>query len=130
MRGKLVLVGMLIAALVVGAAAGAAGASSLTASRIVSLWVNTNARDAEEILRVLEHLRAGRMQPALDELESHLNGHLFGLMPVAREGVEVSETALERASAVARLAREYRKRHPFSGKALRDEDVRRFLGEP
>jgi len=130
MSGKARIVVSLAAGLAVGAAAGMYAGSWLQSRSIVSLWIAANARDVEEVVEALEHLRAGRRDEALVALEVQLNRHLFGLMPETRVGIAVTDEALGRARAAATVARRYRELHPYGGETALDRDVRRFLETP
>lgn len=128
MRGRgWMLVGLAAAFLLGGVAGGIVG-FRLGTDAIVSHWVRTNANHTEEMVGILERLRADRDAEALDALEVHLNRHVFGLMPASREGASIRNGARERAGVAARRARVYREAHPYAGRTALDRDVGRFLG--
>ena len=123
--GKIVLA--VVAGLLLGVAGGGYAGLWLGANTMVNRWIETEARHSQEVVSVLQELRAGRVDEARAELETHLNRHVFGLMPSAREEVSISERTREKVMAATRDARAYRERYPHEGQTALDRDVRRYL---
>ena len=113
--------------LVVGVAGGGYAGLRLGMDTMANRWVKTEARHGEEAVGVLEDLRAGRTDEARAELENHLNRHVFGLMPAAREGVNISERTRDDVMAVTQRIRAYREQYPHNGETALARDVRNYL---
>ena len=124
-RGRVVLA--VVIGLVVGAAGGGYAGLRIGTDTMANRWVRTEAAHSREVVEVLEALRAGRVAEATAALETHLNRHAFGLMPSAREGVNISERVHEQVMAATRRVRAYREAHPHDGQTALDRDVRRYL---
>ena len=127
MRISMRFVAALVAAVLVGAAAGGIIGSRLGANAVVSHWVTTNANNAEETVAILQLLQAGRETQARSALETHLNRHTFGLMPSTWAEVSISERARTRAAEAAQTVRAYREQYPHAAQTALDRDVGRFL---
>lgn len=123
--GKIVLAA--VTGLVLGVAGGGYAGLRLGVDTMATHWMETEARHSQEVIAILEDLRADRLGEARAGLESHLNRHVFGLMPSARENVNVSERALEKALTATQRVRAYRERYPHDGQTALDRDVRRYL---
>ena len=124
-RGRIVLA--VAAGLVLGVAGGGYAGLWLGAKTMANRWIETEARHSREVVGVLQDLRSGRVDEARAGLETHLNRHVFGLMPSAREGVSISDPARQRVLAATREVRAYRERYPHEGKTALDREVRRYL---
>lgn len=123
--GKIVGAGAV--GLVLGVAGGGYGGLRLGTDSIASRWIEAEARHGVEVAVVLEHMRAGRPEEARAALEHHLNRHVFGLMPSARQGINLPDRTLERVRVATRQIRAYRERYPHEGETALDRDVRRYL---
>jgi hypothetical protein len=126
--GAKVGAGFVVGLLLGGVAGGVAGAK-VGSGVVVDNWVNTNVNDTKEMVEILEQLRAKKGAEALEGCEMHLNRHLFGLTPQAREGFSLSEGALARVEEAKKLAQAYRQANPRAdAKSALDKDVAAFLG--
>lgn len=124
-KGRIVIaiVAGVFAGGVIGAIVGFRFGTGTTASH----WATTNAQHTVEVIETLRHLRAGREREGIEQLESHLNRHVFGLMPSSLGDIDLDPAAGEQIRAAISLAREYRANHPHEGQTALDRDVRRFL---
>lgn len=119
-----VLAGALVG-LACGGAGGAAIGARLGSTAIVTNWATTEAKRSEEMLQLVQ--AAGDGSPQRDQLEAHLNVHLFGLMPATREGFELPTDVLARLQGVAAAAAKHRAEHPWQPRTQLDRDVEAFL---
>lgn len=112
---------------VAGTVIGGIVGTQLATNMVVSEWAKSEARNSIEVVEILRHLHAGREGDGMAALGLHLDRHVFGLMPSAREGIDLSDSALEEVNEAATVARDYREEHPHSGDTLLERDVKEFL---
>lgn len=128
MAGSARILAVLVAAIVIGSGIGGVVGHRLGTDAVVSHWAQTNAQHTQEMIRSLEYLRTGRETEALAALETHLNRHVFGLMPSSMEGSSISDTARKQVAEATWRVRAYRGTYPYPGDTALDRDVRHFLG--
>lgn len=119
-------VGGLVVGLVAGGAGGLFGGVKLGRQEIVSQWIGTEAARGAEVVAVLEKMQA-KDPAAQDELEVHLNRHLFGLMPSTLEPWTIDPALRAQIDQSAGKARAYRAAHPRPATTILDKDVEAFL---
>ena len=120
--------------LAIGAFGGVLGGTVLGAragaNAIGANWADTEARNADETIEVLRKLRAKQTEQAIEGLETHLNRHVFGLMPAAREGLSLPDATMKHLDESAKKAKAYRTEHPQpESKDMLTKDVAAFLKE-
>lgn len=125
MTGKTVLIGVL-ACLAAGAVGLYAGHAT-TRSMLGSDWLREQARDVEDRVRALRHLREGDAERAYEMMESAVDADLIA-MTVDRY---IDEAAVARVRDMLDTVRTYRAAYPReTGNAFVDHNVaRRLAGE-
>ena len=123
------VVAALLVGVLAGGGAGVFAGAKLGTSLIVGNWVRTDANNADETIEILEQLRAEQPAEALEGLETHLNRHLFGLMPSSLEQVRLPNATLAQALRTKQLAQGYRRANPRPAVTALDRDIEMFLFE-
>ncbi|MBI3915732.1 MAG: hypothetical protein HY322_01835 [Betaproteobacteria bacterium] len=80
-RQVLVSASLFVFGTIAGAVVGAVFGFQSGENSIVQNWVNTNTRDGAAVVSVLRQIRTGQTAEGLENLETHLNRLLFGLIP-------------------------------------------------
>ena len=121
-----------VVGLVLGGIGGVVGGTALGAKGGAMLlggnWADTEARNTDETIEVLRKFRAKKTEEAIQDLEAHLNHHIYGLMPATREGLSLPENVITRLNESKARAKAYRTDHPQpESPNLLSKDVAKFL---
>ena len=108
--------------------AGGYGGAFLAAGSIVNNWVNSQTHATQSHIEILQLLRAGNNETALEQLENELDKDIVSLSPDYYEEFRLKEYTRDRVTAALQQAKEYRKANPrpSQGRAI-DQDVEKTL---
>ncbi len=114
-----------VACLVAGGYIGA----RLASRAIVDNWVNSQTHYTQSHILILNRLRKGETDTAIEQLEAQLDRDIVSLSPDYYEDFNISDNTRARVDAALEQAREYRQAFPRQKRGLAiEKDVEKTLG--